>query len=126
MTARVCGDMGGEAGGGGPEVWGGGEVAGALMLPPPRGAAFLQDFTPWGPKCLRNPKGCCMETASRVLGRWSQGSRFSGHLGVVAWEQALGHGPHICPQQLQPLVLIAHLLHVDVYGGHILVASSQP
>lgn len=99
---------------------------GLSLLPPPRGAAFLQDFTPWGPKCLRSPKGCCMETASRVLGRWSQGGRFSGHLGVVAWEQALGHGPHICPQQLQPLVLIAHLLHVDVYGGHILVASSQP
>lgn len=48
------------------------------------------------------------------------------HLRMIAWEQALGHGPHVCPQQLQPLVLKAHLLHVDVHGGHVLVASSQP
>lgn len=53
-------------------------------------------------------------------------ARAVAHLGVVAWEQTLGHGSHICPQQLQPLVLIANLLHVDVHGGHVLIASSQP
>lgn len=62
------------------------------------------------------------------MGRWrrEQGWQAAAHLGVVAGEQALGHGPHVCPQELQPLVLVAHLLHVDVHGGHVLVASSQP
>lgn len=50
----------------------------------------------------------------------------AAYLGVVAREQALSHGPHIRSQQLEPLVLVAHLLHVDVHGGHILVASGQP
>jgi hypothetical protein len=48
------------------------------------------------------------------------------HLGVVAREQVLRHGPHICPQQLKPLVLVSHLFHVDINGGNILVSSSQP
>lgn len=58
---------------------------------------------------------------------WRGGAGDSGsHLGVVAGEQALSHGSHVRPQQLQPLVLVAHLLHVDVDGGHVLVAPSQP
>ena len=48
------------------------------------------------------------------------------YLGVVPREQLLCDGSHVVQQQLVPLLLVAHLVHVDVDGGHVLVAPLDP
>jgi len=48
------------------------------------------------------------------------------YLGVVPREHLLCDGGNIVQHQLVPLFLVAHLVHVDVDGGHVLIATLDP
>ena len=44
---------------------------------------------------------------------------------IVSDEDLLLQGAHVGGQDVQPVPLVAHLVHVDVHRRHVLVASSQ-
>lgn len=48
------------------------------------------------------------------------------HLGVVARVHLLCDGRDVLQQELVPLLLKVDLVHVDVDGGHVLVAALDP
>lgn len=47
------------------------------------------------------------------------------YLWVVPWIQFLRHWGDVLSQELEPLLLEADLVHVDVHGGDVLIAASQ-
>ena len=44
---------------------------------------------------------------------------------IVSDEDLLLQGAHVGGQDVQPVLLVAHLIHVDVHSRHVLVASCQ-
>lgn len=59
-----------------------------------------------------------------------QGTEPSGRSGSYLWEvsgvQLLRDGGDVVLQELEPLLLEADLVHVDVHGRHVLVAAGEP
>ena len=45
------------------------------------------------------------------------------YIAVVSYEHFFLQGADVCVQEMEPLLLVADLLHVDVPSGHILVAA---
>ncbi len=44
----------------------------------------------------------------------------------IAGKELLLHGANVLPEKVEPLLVEAHLIHVNVTRGHVLVAALQP